>query len=517
MILVGRLWVVGVLIDGRVVGIDGLLLEIGEIESLVVDRGLSANLMALNDFVGYFGVKPKPDYVLDFGGGIDAREEYFLEPALLPDNVSVHMTLLRLLALAYGARAEVALVVYPIMYKLEFMAYVLSQDQVEALRQIGAWYRSRSKPFLTLGGYAGTGKTTLVAYLRKALRDHDDGARVGFCAYTGKAARVLADRLRQQGVTVKGDSVGTIHLLIYDTEEAGGGGVRWVRKEAVERDLIVVDEASMVDEAIWRDLLSFGVPVLAVGDHGQLPPVGSSFNLMAEPMVRLDRIWRQEAESPIIEVATLARESGMIPVGEFGAGVRKLNRALPETGVMVEEFLESWRPDLLILCGYNATRIKLNQAIRAARGMESAGPQSGDAVVCLRNNRAKRIYNGMVGRIVRAVPTTADDGTDWYELEVELEGEDYRYYGYGLREQFGAETTVSDLPIAPGGERGDLWDFGYALTVHKAQGSQAERVLVFEERFAKASEEDWRRWLYTAVTRAQVELTVVGPAVSGED
>jgi exodeoxyribonuclease-5 len=69
------------------------------------------------------------------------------------------------------------------------------------------------------------------------------------------------------------------------------------------------------------------------------------------------------------------------------------------------------------------------------------------------------------------------------------------------------------VPLAPDGERGDLWDFGYALTVHKAQGSQAERVLVFEERFAKSSDDDWRRWLYTAVTRAELELTVVGPDV----
>jgi exodeoxyribonuclease V len=275
-----------------------------------------------------------------------------------------------------------------------------------------------------------------------------------------------------------------------------------------------VDEASMVDETIWRDLLSFGVPILAVGDHGQLPPVGGAFNLMDKPQVRLDRIWRQEVGSPIIEVATLARETGVIPVREFGAGVRKLDRSLPETGLMVQELLESWRPDLLILCGYNATRIKLNEAIRGMRDVESPEPQSGDQVVCLRNNRGKHIFNGMIGRIVRVVPALGGDGAVWYEAEIELEGEDYTYSGYILREQFGAETTLKDVPLAPDGERGDLWDFGYALTVHKAQGSQAERVLLFEERFGRSSEEDWRRWLYTAVTRAVRELTVVGVDVS---
>ncbi|HSX01046.1 MAG TPA: ATP-binding domain-containing protein, partial [Candidatus Saccharimonas sp.] len=103
-----------------------------------------------------------------------------------------------------------------------------------------------------------------------------------------------------------------------------------------------------------------------------------------------------------------------------------------------------------------------------------------------------------------------------YEVEIELEGEDYRYAGYVLCEQFGALEALKDMPLAPDGERGDLWDFGYALTVHKAQGSQSPRVLVFEERFTRSSDEDWRRWLYTAVTRAQIELTVVGPASSDE-
>jgi exodeoxyribonuclease-5 len=273
----------------------------------------------------------------------------------------------------------------------------------------------------------------------------------------------------------------------------------------------------MVDELIWNDLLSFKIPILAVGDHGQLPPVGSKFNLMASPQVKLERIFRQEADSAIIQVATLARETGVLPVAEFGAGVRKLDRALPETGVMVQELLESWRPELLILCGYNATRVKLNQAIREMRDALSVEPQSGDQVVCLRNNRGKHIFNGMIGRIVRVVPALGEEGRTWYEAEIELDGEDYTYSGYILREQFGAATTVKDVPLAPDGERGDLWDFGYALTVHKAQGSQAERVLVFEERFAKSSDEDWRRWLYTAVTRAELELTIVGPASSGEN
>jgi exodeoxyribonuclease V len=391
------------------------------------------------------------------------------------------------------------------------MSYELSVDQVAALRAIGAWYRAKSEPYLTLGGYAGTGKTTLIAFLRQALSEFDAHATVGFCAYTGKASRVLQEKLREGGGMRRGDSISTIHSLIYTTQERATGAVSWVRKDALDRSLIVVDEASMVDEAIWKDLISFGVPILAVGDHGQLPPVGSSFNLMDKPQVRLERIFRQEEESAIIEVATLARESGLLPIAQYGPGVVKLDRAQPETGALVGEMIENWRPELLVLCGYNATRVRLNRAIREARDFGTPEPSSGDRVVCLRNNRAKHIFNGMIGHIIRAVPALGEEGQAWYEAEIGLDGEDYTYSGYILREQFGARAALPDVPLAPDGDRGDLWDFGYALTVHKAQGSQSPAVLVFEERFKRSSDEDYRRWLYTAVTRAQTKLTIVGP------
>lgn len=392
------------------------------------------------------------------------------------------------------------------------MSYTLSTDQAQALRQIGAWYRSKSTPYLTLGGYAGTGKTTLIAYLRQALHQLDPDARVAFCAYTGKASRVLQERLKDQKVPHRSDTVSTIHSLIYSSKDSVGSSPVWELKESLQRNLVIVDEASMVDEQIWNDLLSFKIPILAVGDHGQLPPVGSSFNLMKQPQIRLERIWRQAEDSEIIEVATLARETGQIPVGNFGEGVRKLDRAEAETGQIVQEILESWKPELLLLCGYNATRTKLNQAIRGYRDYESLAPQIGDRVVCLRNNRTKKIFNGMLGSITSISQAKDDPLGLWYDVEIALDGEDYPYAGWVLRSQFGASEAIKEIPLLPSGERGDLWEFGYALTVHKAQGSQSESVLVFEERFGKSSEEDWKRWLYTAVTRATTNLIIVGPS-----
>lgn len=390
------------------------------------------------------------------------------------------------------------------------MAYTLSQEQAEALQAIGAWYKGKTSPYLTLGGYAGTGKTTLIAYLRQALADFDDSARVGFCAYTGKATRVLEQKLREQKVPRRRDSVTTIHGLIYQTVTDISGDLRgWDRKDNIERDLIIVDEASMVDEVIWRDLLSFGIPVLAVGDHGQLPPVGSAFNLMQNPMLRLERIFRQDEDSPIIRLATLARTEGNIPVGVYGDGVKKLDKAEPETGMAVQEMLENWRLDLLVLCGYNHTRVKLNQAIREYREYESPQPACGDRVVCLRNDRVNKLYNGMTGTIKSLYEAGPGNG-DWYEAQIEIDNEDRTFEGLILKAQFGERETITRLPSAGTGRPGALFDFGYALTVHKAQGSQAPAVLLFEERFARMSEEDWRRWLYTAVTRAETGLTIIG-------
>lgn len=391
--------------------------------------------------------------------------------------------------------------------------YQLSQDQAAALQAIGAWYKGKTAPFITLGGYAGTGKTTLIAYLRKALQDYEETTKVAFCAFTGKAARVLDNRLKEHKVVRGADNVSTIHSLIYTANlDEHGAVANWQLKDKLEYDLIIVDEASMCDEGIWNDLLSFNVPILAVGDHGQLPPVGSAFNLMADPELRLDRIFRQEADSAIIEVATLARTHGFIPVGEYGPGVRKLDRRSEETNLVVQDILENFNNDTLILCGYNNTRHKLNQAVRQYRDVESPLPQSGDRVVCLRNNRTSKVYNGMTGTINNLMDAIDDPEELFWMAEIALDNEDYRYYGHILRETFGAQPPEGRLPVAPDTTPPDLFDFGYALTVHKAQGSQSPKVVLFEERFSKMNDDEYRRWLYTAVTRAESELIIIGSA-----
>lgn len=373
-----------------------------------------------------------------------------------------------------------------------------SEDQKAALDAIADWYHNSPEQSYCLGGLAGTGKTTIAAAIPEFL----GGVATAYCAYTGKAALVLSKRLGQKATT--------IHRLIYSPTEYKCGkypkcgkhcrdcGVTFNRNEAF-RDarprLVVVDEASMVSREIYDDLMAFGVKVLWIGDHGQLPPVGrDSFNLMGDPDFRLERIHRQAEGSPILRLAMTAREQGVIPYGEVAEGVGKYR----STG-KIDIDSDEWGSDLLMLCGYNRTRVGLNKAARSERGFTAPHPVPGDRVVCLRNNHDAGVFNGMLGTVLEV------DTDDPYALglTVQPDGDFPVYKGRAALEQFGSEKTLMGIP-----RRTDLWDYGYALTVHKAQGSEAERVIVFEEPFGTA--DDRRRWLYTAVTRAKSKLEIYG-------
>ena len=384
----------------------------------------------------------------------------------------------------------------------------LSTDQKKALDTLMGWSKKMGEnQFLTLGGYAGTGKTTLISVYRKKIREENKKIRVAFASFTGKATRVLRGKLAEMETVYKEDSIGTIHSLIYspivDTKK---NIVGWKKKDEIEADLIVIDEGSMVDGTIWGDLVSYGLPIVVVGDHGQLPPIRGDFNLMERPMVKLEKIHRQAEKNPIIKVSMLAREEGKIPFEKFGNGVEKMNKREMDCQERVEELLGNFTTDLLVLCGYNNTRVKLNKFIREGMQFESAEPTMNDRVICLRNNHKVGIYNGMLG-IIEGLKSKDDQ---WFKAEIKMDGEQDSYEGLILKSQFNSQEAMNFSKNRYLTIKGDLFDFGYALTVHKAQGSQAKRVVLFEERFSQMDENMWRRWLYTAVTRAEEELFIVG-------
>jgi exodeoxyribonuclease-5 len=393
---------------------------------------------------------------------------------------------------------------------LEFLSgQSLTKDQCYALEQLLSWIKKPLAQYITLGGYAGTGKTTLVSLFRKKLAKENSKLKVAFCSFTGKASQVLEMVLKNEGAVFNKDRVSTIHSLIYESVVDNKGGVlSWRKKDEIDYDLIIVDEASMVSSNIWEDLLSFGKMIIAVGDHGQLPPIGSSFSLMSKPDIALSAIHRQASQSPIIYLSRLAREEGKIPAGKYSKEVCKYGRDSYDIHDVIQGLIESWNDESLFLVGLNSTRIKLNEEIRRIQGRETFDPAVGDRVICLKNNWRVGIYNGMLG-VITDIGKDSLNKKHWYEVEIYLDdGNVYR--DKICKYQFNSEKTVTEVKGLPYSKIGDLFDYGYALTVHKAQGSQAKKVIVFEERNKYMTEEDWRRWLYTAVTRAEKELVVIG-------
>ena len=400
------------------------------------------------------------------------------------------------------------------------MSLSLSDDQRLVARSLWKWlFGTTSRQYCTLGGFAGTGKTTLIAVFAEVLHTKKDDFSIAFVSFTGKAAHVLRQTLSRQGPLAPGDRVSTIHSLMYEAKESeNNGSITWRRKKKLDFDLIVVDEASMVTRDLWEDLMAYGIPILAVGDHGQLPPIGEAFNLMSAPELRLERIHRQAAQSPIIQLSAQIRETGEIPYGVFGPGVIKLKK--DEAQDQIELSLRQAPLETMVLCGFNTTRHRLNQWSRSLHGHESAHPEPGDWVMCLKNMHKDKVYNGMLGQL---------QSSQWhapyvYQAEVSIVDRTKILSGYfsfppevvsdqrqGDEEFAQVATEEKKLSVKKLKELGVVpFDYGYVFTVHKAQGSQAPKVLLFEERSKHMDDETWRRWLYTAVTRAEEELVVVG-------
>jgi exodeoxyribonuclease V len=385
----------------------------------------------------------------------------------------------------------------------------LSADQARVLRSIRDWFERPEPQVLTVGGYAGTGKTTLIGVLRNELEWRRRGLRVALASYTGKASRVLEAKVREAYARFPDDYVGTLHGLIYDRIEQKDGKITgWRLRKGLEHDLVIVDEASMVDEGLWRDLLSFGKRVIAVGDHGQLPPVQGKFHLLQSPDLELTRIHRQAAQNPILRLSEQVRKRGRLPAASPGPEIRLVEK--DEGGSdFVERLFEGLGRDTLVLCASNRTRVELNRRIRAAQGVEGADPREGERVICLRNNwnaAPQPVCNGMLGTLLGVAEGPEPE---LWRAAIRMDGEETPYEGVVSRLGFNCLNPSALFSARRPGKKGavDFFDFGYALTVHKAQGSEADHVVVFLEQLW--SGDVWRRWLYTAVTRARETLVIV--------
>lgn len=373
-------------------------------------------------------------------------------------------------------------------------AMQFSPEQDQALKAVGQWLKDGRSPIFRLFGYAGTGKTTLARY----FAEHVDGD-VQFAAFTGKAAQVL----RSKGAS----NARTLHSLIYRPrgeeaiEDETTGKTSIAPTFALNRQspvakaaMIVVDECSMVDEALGRDLMSFGTPILVLGDPGQLPPIsGGGFFTEHEPDYLLTEIHRQAQDNPIIRMALDVREGRELSYGDYG-----LAKVIGKNEVDRDMVLAADQ----VLVGTNRTRKRYNQRLRELKGFTADYPQAGDKLVCLRNDPAKGLLNGSLWKVMTSSKETVKPGIN---LLVSPEDDDRGVSKIKLlKAQF--EDPDSEIPWQTK-KRYDDFDYGYALTVHKAQGSQWDEVVLFDESFAFRDTRE--RWLYTAITRAAERLTVV--------
>lgn len=381
------------------------------------------------------------------------------------------------------------------------------------------------EPVTRLFGYAGTGKTTIAKELSRL------SSRVLYAAFTGKAASVL---------TRKGCPASTIHSLIYQPTGNYGDKIeklkielekdpdnekiiaelKEARKKAKqpgfsfdpaaselnEADLLVLDEVSMVDRKIADDLLSFGVPILAIGDPAQLPPVGAGGYFTKGGEGAADALLTQveRHDGAVIDLATLIRETKTRPDTNGETVVRRIGQSA------ALEFDQ-------VLVGTNKTRWAKNRTLRKLLGhTEELVPT--ERIICLSNNKDLGVLNGQQFQIVEIQDSDKPNQVEAFLIcECKRDGDEpycevcgWRYRWIPLWtlgfEGITGETELKEMPYQKGKQAMHA-TYGYAITVHKAQGSEWGNVLVVDE--SPVFRKDGWRWLYTAVTRASENVVVL--------
>lgn len=345
----------------------------------------------------------------------------------------------------------------------------LTPRQAKALRDIVFGVKKDNKLEQTLGGYAGTGKTTLIKYMMDYLNGF------GIAAYTGKAANVL----RKKGLS----QASTIHSMIY-VPYFQDGSVHFELAASLPYEGVIIDEASMVSEEIYYDLKSFGIPIVFVGDHGQLEPVNSKFNIMAKPEIRLEEIHRNAGE--------IAKFAEHIRKGKAAGTFKSEGKIEFKRRASIEYLMDADQ----VICAYNKTRVKTNANIRAELGFEGT-LNIGERVMCLRNNKHLGLFNGMQGTVSNL--WEGDFGKRY--MDFEYDGTIIPSIWYDHR-QFGQEKPE----IEHGRDAPNPFDYAYCITAHKAQGDEWENVMVIEQ---KCKNWDHKRWAYTSASRAKEKLVWV--------
>ena len=384
---------------------------------------------------------------------------------------------------------------------------------------------------------AGSGKSTLVKFIISALNIPDE--RVAYVAYTGKAANVLKNKGCPNATTA--------HKLLYHARQTKSGNYVFTPKKTLDDpyDLIVVDEVSMLPQELWYQLLSHGIYVLAMGDPGQLSPPRDETNpVLDNPHIFLDEIVRQAQDSAIIRLSMHIRD---------GKDFRLFPTVSGEVRIIPRRYLfEDENTTLLqasqIICGTNAQRYELNNRVRALLGRGPI-PEPEDKIIGLKNHwddisdEGNALTNGAIGSIIPGEhliqtypnlkkfadfrPTDilwadfiTEDGDTFHSLPIDYSclttnnpsltgAQEYQIGGYNNSidrkiEQYGYSANPKlTIPYN--------FNYGYAITCWKAQGSEYPYVLSYDCGWLKKKDaKEYTKYLYTAVTRAEKAIILVG-------
>ena len=394
-----------------------------------------------------------------------------------------------------------------------------NEQQLTAIRLMVKWYFTKTdiQQIFALSGYAGTGKSTTINTAIKML-----GlplSDVIFCTLTGKASLVLR---------MKGNPSNTIHRTFYSTFKKGNSFLFSLKKKISSNiKVVVIDEASMITQKMLNDISNFNVPIVLLMDDFQLPPIiGSNIyidNAKEKMDIQLTQVMRQDDTSGILDLANLTRNEQLPDYKQYKAS----------KVVHFNEIIDNVCKYDMVVCYSNKMRRYLNKYIRGKKGFTSIYPQKGEKIVCLMNNYNYcieyedipiNIVNGMIGYCNSDAFTVDENNMEVLKLDftpdflvdkntmgnLHLDTkcfcEIFEQYEKDIsKDAFIEEMYNNDIEDDKLGEV-CMIDYGYAVTCHRAQGSEADNVLVVVE--PNILKHIYFRWLYTAITRAKKSVTV---------
>ena len=400
-------------------------------------------------------------------------------------------------------------------------------EQENAIRNIPQDL-ANGNSFITLSGFAGTGKTTVLTELRRHI---PNSKSVAFASFTGKSASVLRDKIMTAGVKKAQDYIGTLHGLMYrpiitkkysESKKEYIETVSFKRLDSIEQDIILVDEASMVSSKLFNDMLEFNVQIVACGDSFQLPPVADKDGdaVLRDPDYVLEEVHRTAQDSSLVKLAHAIRTKQYIPIEPYRDDQIRIISYFKGG----REFLEGLEYDseTVTLCFTNAVRKSINHGYRQKKEFKSGiilYPY--EQIVCLTNNGNLGMMNGERFTVEFLSPPF-DEPT----VNVTVERQDGNYqeaFVHNTIKKFGKKNAVYKKDAWKNRKKKNLpevdplvidADYGYAMTVHKAQGSEYKNVCLVDSGIYKGissskGNNDYLRWLYTGVTRSSDQLTII--------